>query len=116
MLSIQALQGPLAYANWLLYFRVYNLCLCDSMENIFQMNLWNLKKTKVNIVCNEETPPPPLPPQAWRPTRFSVLVEKHTLQDSIKSNDDFFAGNEGDQFDTDTSDSDSGGSNDEAFI
>ena len=74
------------------------------------------EKTKVNIVCNEETPLPPLPPQAWRPTRFSVPVEKYTLQDSIKSDDDFFAGNEGDKFDTDTSDSDSGGSNDEAYI
>ena len=74
-----------------------------------------------NLVCNEETPPPPRtspPPQASRPQQFSALVTKCTLQDSIESDVGCFASYEGDESDTDTSDNDSdiGGSNDEVYL
>ena len=73
-----------------------------------------------NLVCNKKTPPPPppppsSPPQVSRPQQFSALAAKYTLQDSTESDDDCFAGKEGDESDTDTSDNDSdgGGSDDE---
>ena len=71
-----------------------------------------------NPVCNEETPPPPPQlPQGSRPQQFSAVVGKHTFQDGMESDDDCFAGNEGDESDTDTSDndSDSGDSDDEVY-
>ena len=71
-------------------------------------------------VCDEETPTPPPPPpspppQALRTQRFSALVGKYTLQNAIESDDNYFAGNEGDESDTDTfdNDSDRGDSEDE---
>ena len=78
-----------------------------------------------NFVCNKETllPSPPSqpspPPQASCPQRFSALLARYTLyiatlQDGIESDDDSFAGNEGDESDTNTSDNDCGsGSSDE---
>ena len=71
-----------------------------------------------NPVYNEETPHlTPPPPQASRPQRFSALVTNYALQDGIESDDDCFAGNEVDEFDTNTSDNDSdnGDSNDEVY-
>ena len=74
-----------------------------------------------NPVCDEETPPPPPPSlssrQALHPQQFSALVAKYMLQDVKESDDDCFAGNEGDESDTDTSDneSDSGDSDDEVY-
>ena len=61
-----------------------------------------------NLVCNKETPVPPAPaapaaaapPQASHPQRFSALAAKYTLQDGIELDDDCFAGNEGDESDT----------------
>ena len=74
-------------------------------------------------VCNKETPPPPttttLPlPEALQPQRFSPFVAIYTLQDRLKQDDDCFAGNEGDEFDADTSgnDNNSGDSDDEVYI
>ena len=59
----------------------------------------------------------PDPESAKQHLRFSVLVAKYTLQDSTESDDDCFAGNEGHESDTDTSnnDSDIGGSDDEVY-
>ena len=49
--------------------------------------------------------------------RFSALAAQYTLQDGIESDDDCFAGNEGDESDKDTSDidSDSGDSDNEVY-
>ena len=68
-----------------------------------------------NPVVNEETPPPP--PQALCPQRFSALIAKCKLHDGKGSDDDCFAGNEGNESDSDTSDndSDSGESDDEVY-
>ena len=55
-----------------------------------------------NPVCNKETPPPP--PQASLPQRFSAPARKYALQNDIESDNDCFAGNKGDESDTDTSD------------
>ena len=70
-----------------------------------------------NPVCNEETPPPSPPLQASRPQRFSALVAKYTLPNGVETDDDCFAGNEGDESITNTSDndSDSGDSDDEVY-
>ena len=68
-----------------------------------------------NPVCNEETPPSPLQPQASIPQWFSALLAKYALENERELDDGFFAGNKGDENDTDTSDndSDSGTSDDE---
>ena len=58
----------------------------------------------------------------WRSIRRAIVrlgycphtVSKYTLQDGIKSDDDCFAGNKGDECHTDTSDNDSD-SGDEAY-
>ena len=68
-----------------------------------------------NPVCNEETLQSPLsPPQALRPRRFSALVANYALKNGIESNDNCFAGNDGDESDADTSDNDSD-SDDEVY-
>ena len=61
----------------------------------------------------------------WRSIRWAIVrlgycpdtVSKYTLQDGIKSDEDCFAGNKGDECHTDTpdNDSDSGDSDDEAY-
>ena len=68
-----------------------------------------------NPVCKEETPPSSPPPQASLPQQFSALVAKYALENERELDDGCFAGNEGDENDTDTSDndSDSGNSDDE---
>ena len=75
-----------------------------------------------NPICNKQTPPLPLPlpapsSQALRPQRFSALFPKYSLRDGTESNSDCFAGNEGHESDTDTSDrnSDSGDSDHEVY-
>ena len=93
MLSIQALHGPLAYANGPLCFRVDQKCSQRTCTFVVQRETLMMQ----NPICNEETPPPPPPPpppQALRPQQFSALVAKYTLQDGIESDDDCFAGNE----------------------
>ena len=59
-----------------------------------------------NPACNKEAPPPPL--QASLPQRFSAPARKYALQNDIESDNDCFAGNKRDEFDTDTSDNNSG--------
>ena len=52
-----------------------------------------------NLVCNEKIlppPPPSSPPQVSRPQQFLALAAKYTLQASTESDDDCFAGKEGD--------------------
>ena len=54
MLSIQALHGPLTYANWPLYFRVdekygrWTFAFAVQWETVdeLQMSLWNLQNEK----------------------------------------------------------------------
>ena len=76
-------------------------------------------KMMQNPVCNEETPTllPAAPPQASHPQRIYEFVSKQTFQDSIESDDDCFAGNEGDESNTSTSDnaSDSADSDDDVY-
>ena len=65
-----------------------------------------------NPVCNKEkplppSPSPPLPPQALSPQQFSALAAKYMLQDGKESDDNCFAGNDGDESDINTSDNDS---------
>ena len=64
-----------------------------------------------NLVCNDEAPPPPQtlpapPPQVLHPQIFSALAAKYTLRDGIELDNDCFAGKEGDESNTDTSDND----------
>ena len=66
-------------------------------------------------VRSHQTPPPP--PQETNRQRLAALVAKYKLHDGIGSYGDCFAGYQGDESNTDTSDNnrESGDSDDEVY-
>ena len=86
-----------------------NLCLCGLMGNSFQMNLWNLQNKRhqwrrilyVTKKNHPHHPPPPLPLTTTTisivPTTIFSTCWKYTLKAGIKSDDDCFADNKGEE-------------------